>query len=257
MTKKSFTNLFLSMSIMGLGLLASCQLFKERIVPVVASKGGSYGINPRIILDELSQGQVDVFKPQAATPDSRTTQPYNSVQWRQLDYLHIAQVLHYYVWKEPLQEWKLDSIVFSLLCSEAVDGPQRGGFLFFKVLSNVENQPYRITHDISISPNENSVKWTEIEYSSELSYTRMIDLSQVKIPVEEALKIAERNGGQNARISVQNKCDIFLALAPGSIDDGWQVGYSMTDNKELFTIYIDPAIGKFRVVTPTGSSITK
>ncbi len=71
-----------------------------------------------------------------------------------------------------------------------------------------------------------------------------IDLKQVKITAEDALKIAEENGGKEARLSTQNKCTIQVKL---SGDFGWRVFvYDDKTGSSFFSIEINRDTGKIK-----------
>lgn len=238
--------LFVWMAI-ALYVTISCQspsFLGDAKVAEMSSSEGYYTIAPATILESLAQGKTDVFTPQIATPEAITPTPAQPVQWSQADYFRIAQALHEFVWNESWDGWALDKLLFRLDCAEVSRGPQRAHFTFFRVIHTRE-QESRLERDLWIEPFTNSASWHEVEYYPNVLDAQGIDLSQIKIPVESALRIAEQNGGAAVRSEVEDACRIYLILAPGSKYNGWQVAYSGYDPKynaptNLFEIRIDP-----------------
>ena len=119
---------------------------------------------------------------------------------------------------------------------------------------HTREQESRLERDLWIEPFKNSAGWREVEKYPNVWGTETIDLTQIKIPVEKALQIAENNGGTEARSAAEDACTIYLILAPRSKYDGWQVSYSGYDPKysaptDLFEIRIDPLTGEYEVIS--------
>jgi hypothetical protein len=216
---------------------------------VISRNEGYYTIRTDSILTILDQGSTDVFIPRVTTPEATSFPPSEPVRWSQADYLRIAEGFSEFVWKESLESWKLNMMLFRLDCEDVSNGPQRAYFTFFKIIQTGEHES-RVTREIWIEPFQNSVSWHEIELSPNLYRQHSIELAEIKITVQAALHIAEQNGGNEVRSAVENACVIFLTLAPGSIYDGWQVGYSGKGPTDLFTIHIEPVTGNFAIVHP-------
>jgi len=67
-------------------------------------------------------------------------------------------------------------------------------------------------------------------------------LSRLKITADDALKIADDNGGKSFRLASANQCQISMILAPDS-DTGWDIGFDDNHGRN-FNIHIDPYTGK-------------
>ena len=90
-------------------------------------------------------------------------------------------------------------------------------------------------------PRKNLVAVWETEYYPILKDWESIDLSKVKISADQGLQIAEKDGGQDKRIAVDNACDIAIAISRDTVVyDGWIVAYSPS----IFLDEIDPLTGK-------------
>jgi len=203
-----------------------------------------YKINPERILMSLDLGEENVFTPEIATPENPIfEQPFS---WHQADYLKIASALHQFAWKEPLNDWNLYSMHFNTACRDNPDGFGFGEFVYFKII------PYKIwlkdyeVQGLQIAPQYGNVGSGGSEYYPGPLFGgwKSIDLDKVKVTAEEALRIGEENGGQAARLSVQNNCTIRVRLSGYS---GWWVRITENDTaSEVFSLEIDPYTGKIK-----------
>ena len=246
MTIKQF-NKWLAFLILLAIILSACRLFSFGTEDTMYWKETAYTIDPDTILDSLAQGKKDVFTLQTATPEAELPPASEPVHWSQSDFYRIAQALHEYVWNESVEEWYLPDMEFGMDCQGAFDGPQYGRFVFYKFV-HIREQESRIEHDIYILHQENTVRVFETEYYPRLETWQNIDWAKVKISVTDALQIAERNGGYEARSNENNECKISLALAPGSKYEGWQVMYTGNNRTRLFDIHINTLTGEYKII---------
>ena len=135
---------------------------------------------------------------------------------------------------------------FSAPCRDNPDGFGFSEFLYFKSI------PYKIwlkdyeVRGLQVAPQFSDVALGESEYypGSLFGRWKSIDLANIKITAEEALRIAEANGGQAARTSVQNNCRVRVRLSGYS---GWLVRITENDSaSEVFSLEIDPSTGKIK-----------
>jgi hypothetical protein len=231
--------------IMFLSLTFACQFFSFGREEEISNKEAYYAIDPNTILDSLAQGATNVFTPQIATPEFESSIQGEPVEWSQSDYFRIADALHEFVWNESLDEWNLDGMTFGMDCKDVDYGSQYANFRFYKVVHTREKES-RLVHNIYIFPAENSVWWTEIEYYPKLANWGSLDQKQIKVSVNDALQIAETNGGRKARLEVNNKCK-FAAIIPIWEYEGWNLTY--TSDAKLFNINIDPLTGEYRIIS--------
>ena len=220
------------------------------IRPVIMSESeGYYTIDPDTILEDLAQGKNNVFTPQIATPEVSSLTSDTPVQWTQADYYRIAQALHEFVWSEPIEGWSLEKMLYKLDCSDVSSGPQLAHFKYFQIVHNREEES-RFMHDIWIQPNENTIIWRDVEKYPNAWDKRSIALEKLKISAEDALRVAEKNGGSGARIDVENDCIVYLSLVAGANRNRWHVSYSGESDSDLPDIYIDPVTGKYDIQHP-------
>jgi hypothetical protein len=210
----------------------------------ISSRQGSYKINPDTILESLSQGEKDVFTQQIGTPEASNITTAKLVQWTQADYFMIAQTLHKFVWGENWQDWKVTELFFRMDCQQAGKGPQIFYIKLYKI-AYLRDKDLRLIHDIGIRPLENSVEWYEKKMHPIREVWKSIDISQINVPVETALQIAEEKGGYNARSKIENQCVIYIQMFANAMDEGWKISYSADDKSNDFDVFVDPVTGKF------------
>ena len=230
-------------------ILSACQMFVQGIEEKHVIQEKYYTFNPETILTSLSVGKTNLFASRTSTPEPTLLAPIKPVQWQQVDYFHIAQAIYEYVWQDSVEEWNLSGMDYDVDCLEANLGAQYAHFEFFKVNNNSENQS-RLVRDILIEPEKSSIKVWETEYVPKILDWSIINRSNLKVSVDVALKIAEDNGGKEARLAIQNECHVYLILVPSAMYSGWQVGYSGKDPVDQILFHIDPETGKFDIVVP-------
>jgi len=206
---------------------------------------GDYLINPDTILDALKRGDTNVFLPMLATPGPNDDLlPPGSFAWKQVDYLNIASALSQYVWKETMEDWSVYYLSFQRDCHNDFGGFDSFIIIYYKVIK-VNSQNEYTTREIDIYPLAKQVTW-----GSGSNYPRPFlhdwnsaDLNNFKVTADEALQIAEDNGGEKARLREKDSC-IILVSSPYNNNDAWSVRYTIRDS---FEVIVDPYNGKFRV----------
>jgi hypothetical protein len=206
----------------------------------------SYGISPKTILTSLKEGKANVFTEIPATPEVSSPLASGSLPWDQADYLTIANAFHKFVWKEDLQNWSLYSAEFLIQkCQNNFGGFDYAHFDYFQR----QDKTY-LVHGITIAPLYNKITSGETDYDY-TSKWKSIDLAKIKVSADDALRLAEQHGGEQARLSVENgDCKVRLVLAPYVLgrDWGWSVFY-FEHNSKIFDISIDPYTEKYEILT--------
>lgn len=110
-----------------------------------------YRIDPENILETISRGGKNIFTP-IETPSSPAEFQSVPVDWKQSDYLAIANSLHEFVWGESLDNWKLNVVNFSSMdCDKMSYGFEYVRFVFFKSMNDANNDDeYRVEHGKSV-----------------------------------------------------------------------------------------------------------
>ena len=201
-----------------------------------------YKIESETILVALDRGETEVFTKLNATPE--TPLFAKPVAWYQSDYLKVAGALHKFVWKESVETWSLYYMGFNTLCKDNFGGFDWGNVSYFKADSKMDRSTGYNYHGFQIIPEDGYVISGSNQY---FPYKKpgwnSVDLENIIISAEDALRIADENGGQTARMSVQNQCSITVGLLR---DFDWKVLMYKDGDSLLFSMEIDPYTGKIK-----------
>lgn len=227
--------------------MLSCKLFQEENQKT--TKQGFYVIQPETLLDALAHEDTSAFVAISEQDVERPAPPTDFfVNWTQADYFYIVDAFYRLILQDTLVDWQVNSMGFSLRCIDIEAGLQDGIFGFFKIVRNEDNQEILITRYIEIAPRHKLVLLWEREFYPYVITRSSIDLTQIKFDSERVLEIAEDNGGQEKRLSLQNACSIRTSLSPDSAQyRGWSVVYTPSDNRTSgFHIIVDPFTGEIQ-----------
>ncbi len=202
---------------------------------------GLFRIIPEKILASLDEENTDVFLPDTRLLEDRYTGPIlydERASWSQSDHLKIINALDSYIWDNTLNDWSLSRMIFNIDCQDSFNGLPESIFTYFKTDLDkgrfVDNW-----REVEIDAEYAFVAWGGgSKYPHPLLGRKYIDLSKVRIDVEDAIRIAEENGGKEERLRFNNNCSIHLSLIPESFD-GWEVDYSTG-----FEVLINPYSGE-------------
>jgi hypothetical protein len=202
---------------------------------------GSYKIDPNTILKSVDGEPSLVFLPETTVMPASNTN--NEMAWTQAEYYKIAAALFEFVWKEPLnRNWNIHRISVGTNCKENLVGFEHATFVFNQLLFQGENFRYN-ARAVEIAPLDGEVFWgSGNTYPRPLFGESQFDLGNVKTTADDALNIAEKNGGKTLRQSIQNHCALDLFLE----ERYWRVVYYHRDDvrEAPLNIYIDPYTGK-------------
>jgi hypothetical protein len=130
-------------------------------------------------------------------------------------------------------------MTFHIDCQDDLSGLPGGTFSYFRTTLTKGKIAYT-WREMEIDPTYLFVAWGgNAKFAHPLFGWKSIDLSKLQVSAEDAIKIAENNGGREARLNVQNQCGIHLLLMPERYK-GWLVDYQSAD----FEIMIDPYTGE-------------
>ncbi len=196
-----------------------------------------YRIDPKTILASLDANEDKVFLPESDTSFEKVINA--PLSWSQSDYNKIASKIHEYVWHESLDDWMLFRVIFSADCSENPVGFDQADYIFFREIS-VNGEKLYTARDIDITP-----QYGDITLGSDTNFPRpfwgwkYIKRDAVNVRAEEALQLAESKGGEKARLSLQNKCRIYVSMNPnGYGHNNWKVSYSGNNAATEFDVVI-------------------
>ena len=201
----------------------------------------SYQINPNTIIAELDSGAADIFTPMDSSQQDGV--PDKPISWQQEDFIKVARALNQTVWSEPLSGWKLYSMHFSSACQDDPRGFAEGDFYYFRTTFRNNGKIRFTTQDFFISLPYEQATWAGgANFAHPLLGWENIRLGRIQVSAEDALTIAEENGGRESRLLVDNNCSIHVMLAG---DNFWQVYMYHDDTRALiFRMEIDPSTGQ-------------
>jgi hypothetical protein len=242
----------ISIIIISLALLSSfgCDLFDNQVDRYPTGLGGYndiryYSFEPEMIFSALEQGQREIFKP-SQTHLENNLFPSGSFPWHQEDYLKIFGALNQLVGKDTLEDWELYKMDFDKGCSDNPIGFDAAQITYFKTDGNEY-----IAREMDVYPLAKEADWggdTHFPRPFLLGW-KSIDLELLKVTADDALQIAEANGGKAARLLAKNKCNILVILSPNTDYENWDVYYYGDSAATIFEINIDSYSGGYRIIS--------
>jgi len=217
----------------------------------LSGEEGSYGFDSQTVLHALAQGNTNIFTPEATT--TGLPQPdVPPVQWSQADFYRVAEAFHEFMWQDPMERWHLHRLAFTVECEDAPFGPQSVSLTLFRTLRIRQDRANtRFERYIYVEPRANEISWIEASYFPDIFSMSSVDPVQIRIPAEQALQIAESQGGREARLAAENNCTIFGSLVGGVRRDvgksDWLIRYSGEGESLPFEITIDEQTGEYEV----------
>lgn len=222
--------LLLIVPILLFGIYLSVLLIAEIIKPEPLSPRtiGSFNvietstIDPTTILSSLNTGNQDVFNFKLGLPPDDP--PFiTSIEWKQTDFLDLATRIFDVAWNESVNDWKLYRMGYWTDC-EQLNGFHHAEFYFYSKTSNIKEYSAR---GIDMEPEYGFVAWGgDTYYRGPFFGWKVINLKEMTITAEEALRRAEASGGMKARQSWENKCTIDVSLWPEAFERlDWRVHY--------------------------------
>ncbi len=205
----------------------------------------SYIIDPETILELVDKGTINVFVP--LSDSSQVKDLDNTISWTQSDYLKLINALSQFVWDEPLdlEEWQIDFIYFQTGCMNDLSGFRELDIIFYKSRGIKNWERIYDSRIVEISLWNGVVRWGDDTFSgSLLSNWSRVELTQFSVTAENALKIAEENGGKDARLDNKNSCGISVKAPNGFLDNKWNVNYHSGID---FNAIIDPYSGRYQI----------
>ncbi len=215
---------------------------EERKIPTFSEV---YQIDPQTLLTALVEEDPNAFVLLTATPPVYPNFAIEPVKWTVADYFYIADAFFHSATDQSLRDFRLQRMSFPSSCSKIDYGFQGGNFSFFKsVPADTGNS--RLVVDMYINPNENLAILGEVVYTPELSEWEAIDLQNIRINAWEAFQIAEQNGGENYRETVNNECSVLANYDTQGKHEEWWVTYFAEGSS--FELNIDSQTGEYKIL---------
>lgn len=253
MTEAKKKILFITLIAVGIWFALCCWPFlsllkaiglQETGETVMWRDGGVYAINSQTLLQDIRQGNKNIFE---FLPDGelmvRTDLGLPPIRWTSKDYVLIADQFSEFVSGESVNEWNFHAISYSMDCEDFQYGFQGASLDVVKYVA----PNARIERSIWVYPFENHIAWEETAYENEYSYDSF-EFSQIDVSPEEAVEIAEDQGGRAFRVFEDNNCRIGLRIIAGIRDGNWQATYDAGGNE--FVVDINKETGEYKVVEP-------
>jgi hypothetical protein len=201
-----------------------------------------FAIDPERILAAVEHGEKDVFTSEIATPENPIFN--KTIEWHQSDYLKIAGSLNDFAWNETLEDWNLYYMHFNTACHDNPKGFEFAEIAYFGTTSHSLLERSHVGHAFQIVP-----QYGYVVYSGGAGFPQSpfdkwesLNLNELQISAEDALRAADENGGQTARLSVQNDCTISARISGNT---AWNIVISANDSgSTIFRIAVDPYTGK-------------
>lgn len=193
-----------------------------------ANNYGCFRIDPATILNSIDKGEAKIFSPEPRACEDIIYDGsilYEGMYlWNQGDYLKIANTLNGFVWKDTLEGWSVYQMSFQADCQE-YPSLRNADFIFYKTIFDKGRILYT-TRGIHIEPAYLNVEWGGgALYPHPLWEWKGMEANSLQVTAEDALRITEENGGREARLKLNNQCDINLLLFPEKYP-GWLVTYN-------------------------------
>jgi hypothetical protein len=204
-----------------------------------------FSFEPESVLTVLDQGTGETFKPLPATVDNNLFSS-GSFPWRQQDYLKIAGALNQVVAKDTLEDWKIFKLHFDRDCADNPTGFDYVNMTFFKT----DGDQYS-AREIDVYPLAKEADWGGDTHFPRpfLFGWKSIDLEKLKVTADDALQMAETNGGKEARLAEKNSCYILVMLSPNTDHENWGVYYYGDHSATLFAMTINPYSGEYQIIS--------
>jgi len=203
-------------------------------------RDGYYKIDPKTILTSLENGNTNVFEPLLKYPNKVEKITDVSISWTQADYLRIFLAFSKLVWDNSMDSkvWRIYDVNFSAECFDEVCNFDDAQIVYFKIAANSYT-----TRIMQIQPSLGLVRWGDETSYPLVRQWEGVELTTARITAEDALKIAEENGGREIRLKASNKC-IVAVSSPGSNNKNWHVRYIFQD-PPIYEFFIDFETGRY------------
>ena len=205
-----------------------------------------YTFNPETILATLDQGNEKIFQP-LPDKDLKNVFPPGSFLWQQQDYLKITDTLNQIANQDSLKGWSVYSISSYRYCADNPKGFDNLSITYFKTKENRYD-----TRIMDVWPLAKDADWAgNMEFPRPFPFGwKSIDLEKIKVSTDNALQVAEANGGKAIRQAANNDCSILVILSPNVFGSAWAVQYVRGGYANLFRISIDPYTSEYKIITP-------
>ena len=206
-----------------------------------------YKITPETIRSDINKGGIGIFQILAIEPDVSKVGEFGDAFWSQSDYLQVANALRQFVWGENIYDWRISGMSFGRNCHDNISGFESGDVTYYK---QIEKSNAYLAYYVRISPESGQIISGEGGFRRPLFGWASVHPDKFKVNAEDAVQIAEENGGREFRKAVSNSCSIVVALNPNPVDNGWLVAYFSNNGAVNYIININPYTGSYKISKP-------
>lgn len=224
-------------------VLTGCfgQLPKEKRTTL---NSGSY------VIDGITGGIPNELSPLGFTLSSRGVDPRQTgiaATWTQREFETIGVSFTEKVLRDTPERWKLAHMGFSLNCQDVGVGLQ---FAYFKLFRNQGDWPNnaRFERHMRVFAQDREVTYYDEQAVPDLQSWSAIDMKKVRVSADQALNIAEHNGGSGKRPAVGEPCGIRIEMN-GWEGNHWRVTYSYLVSAKRsvdFVVIVDAETGNVK-----------
>lgn len=202
-------------------------------------------------IDGLVNGVPNDLSPLQFRLSTRAVDPRHTgvaVTWSQREFETIRLSFIEQVLRDAPERWEMAHMTFRLDCRDVGVGKQVGVFLMFRNSGDFLHKA-RVERHLGVFPQDRVITyWEVLEEVPELQPLTAIDMKRVKISADQALQIAERNGGSAKRGEVRDDCGIDVYML-GWQGNQWRVEYTYllsAKRSETFRVIVDAETGKVK-----------
>lgn len=240
--------------VLWIGMILCCQIVlhlgsesfsREKLIDASEEV---YRFNPQTILTSNASNE-NIFV-QIPFPEEFPEPSPTAIFWQQKEYLQVTDVFMEYILHDTRTTWRVSRISSARWCSDPPSLSRLTITMQKKVLQLEEN--HRMEALVNIMPQIGIIKLLKQEYAPDEGGDRTINWNDIVIPAEQALLIAEQNGGAVVRQALGNQCRITISLTAGIQKNDWWIYYEPLNKPSVFEIAIDEKTGKYRILREFG-----
>lgn len=210
---------------------------------IVSWQEFDFEFNPETVFDDLENGEDDVFMPAAEEVPER--KPRN-IHWYQEDYLNLVNVLADMYLPDIFWDTHPVSMNTSFLCDEIDQFDYDMHFDYYRYFGEDGNDmEHYLFH---ISPEKGSIWIYNESRTGNTLKPIQFDFKKTRVTFEDALEIAEENGGQEFREERENECGLAIDLDPDNETElYWEVEYhgpKAFSIGDYYRVYVDAVTGE-------------
>lgn len=221
--------------------------FPDEIRNYPEDRRGHFQFDAQTVIMSLEQGKIEALVPLFPNDTGDPFTP-SGASWAPTEFLQVASVLSELVWGEPLDldTWYVRDMFFrGGDCNRNLGRFSRFKIIYYhqKIESGASSYTARY---ISLSPSIGLAEWGgDGKFESLALFAwKKIEFSNFKITADDAVQIAEENGGKVMRENMKNDCAISVSIRENPrrfYAYDWYVEYYHRDKP--FSIFVNPFTG--------------